>query len=95
MMEELYLKEEKLSHAFNVFDLVLLPMTNKEQNKNGQIDLNELKVAFGLDESEIDEEELKQILEEADLNNDGNIDFDDFFKLMDLKNEYQATVTGK
>lgn len=52
-------------------------------------------MAFGLSDSEIDEEELKRILEEADLNNDGNINFDDFFKLMDVKSEYQVTAIAK
>jgi len=30
MMQEMYLEEEKLYQAFNVFDLVTSDMTNKE-----------------------------------------------------------------
>lgn len=39
-------------------------------------------MAFGQDANDIDDNDLVDILNEADLNNDGNINIDDFFKLM-------------
>lgn len=39
-------------------------------------------MAFGQDANDIDDSDLVDILNEADLNNDGNINIDDFFKLM-------------
>lgn len=92
MMQEMYLEEEKLHQAFNAFDLVTSDMTNKEQNKSGEINLEELKVAFGQDTNDIDEKDLMAVLKEADLNNDGNIDIDDFFKMMYGENEDSVAI---
>ena len=43
--------------------------------------MNELKILLG-GSTDLDEKELGIILKEADLNNDGNIDFDDFYRMM-------------
>lgn len=44
--------------------------------------MNELKIALEQGTTDIDEKELHDILKEADLNNDGNINIEDFFKTM-------------
>lgn len=56
--------------------------------------MNELKMALGQDASEIDEDELVNILKEADLNNDGNINVEDFFRVMYDRKDSIAKAEG-
>jgi len=54
--------------------------------------MEELKVAFGQGANDIDEKDLMAILKEADLNNDGNINIDDFFKMMYNEDEDSVVI---
>ncbi|EGR32043.1 protein kinase domain protein, partial [Ichthyophthirius multifiliis] len=75
--KSLYLKEERLLQAFKMFD----------QDGSGKISKQELKNVLG------DQEEYKnqddniwdQMIQEADKNGDGEIDFYEFVEMMNTK----------
>nr|GMD80911.1 calmodulin-like protein 8 [Ipomoea batatas] len=70
-MEDTY-SEEELKEAFKVFD----------KDQNGYISANELRnVMISLGEK-LTEEEADQMIREADLDGDGQVNYDDFVKMM-------------
>jgi len=70
----LYLKEEKLYMAFKMFD----------KDGNGTISADELKAVLGNDESYAgkDQKFWNDLIKEADLNGDGEIDYNEFITMM-------------
>lgn len=67
------LNTERLTNAFNIYD----------KDGNGKICLNELQDV--LSNSGLERHEIKQMIEMADENNDGEIDFEEFKRLMNFK----------
>ena len=65
------MSEEKLTAAFKLFDT----------DGNGTISPEELKTVIS-SSGQISDETIDQILKQADENNDGEIEFDEFCKLM-------------
>nr|AAA92677.1 calmodulin-like protein [Pisum sativum] len=64
--------EEELREAFKVFD----------KDQNGYISPSELRhVMMNLGEK-LSDEEVKQMIKEADMDGDGQVDYDDFVKMM-------------
>ncbi|TYJ14652.1 hypothetical protein E1A91_A10G131100v1 [Gossypium mustelinum] len=64
--------EEELQEAFKVFD----------KDQNGYISANELRhVMINLGEK-LSDEEVEQMIKEADLDGDGQVNYDDFVKMM-------------
>ncbi|KAK8661438.1 hypothetical protein V6N13_091042 [Hibiscus sabdariffa] len=64
--------EEELKEAFKVFD----------NDQNGYISANELRyVMINLGEK-LTDEEVEQMIKEADLDGDGQVNYDDFVKMM-------------
>ncbi|KAM7462880.1 hypothetical protein LguiA_031001 [Lonicera macranthoides] len=64
--------EEELKEAFKVFD----------KDQNGYISANELRhVMINLGEK-LTDEEVEQMIMEADLDGDGQVNFDEFVKMM-------------
>ncbi|XP_012453866.1 calmodulin-like protein 8 [Gossypium raimondii] len=64
--------EEELQEAFKVFD----------KDQNGYISANELRhVMINLGEK-LSDKEVEQMIKEADLDGDGQVNYDDFVKLM-------------
>lgn len=63
-----------MKQAFDVFDI----------NKNGFITFQELKAVLGHNLSDIDENIWHEIIEEADLDGDKQISFDEFKNMMNL-----------
>jgi len=61
-------EHENLKAAFNVFDT----------DKNGRIDLQELKHLLKTLGEEVNDEELAEMMAVADLDNNGTIDFEEF-----------------
>ena len=70
--EEVYLNSDKLLQAFNMFD----------KDKSGKIDANEIKEAIGEAMTGVDEAIWINMIKDADVNGDGQIDFDEFLKMM-------------
>ncbi|KAK4361666.1 hypothetical protein RND71_020618 [Anisodus tanguticus] len=66
--------EEELKEAFKVFD----------KDQNGYISSNDLRhVMINLGEK-LTDEEAEQMIKEADLDGDGQVNFDEFVKMMTL-----------
>ncbi|CAK9165025.1 unnamed protein product [Ilex paraguariensis] len=64
--------EEELKEAFKVFD----------KDENGYISANELRhVMINLGEK-LTDEEVEQMIREADLDGDGQVDYEEFVKMM-------------
>ncbi|KAJ0959839.1 hypothetical protein J5N97_000462 [Dioscorea zingiberensis] len=64
--------EEELKEAFKVFD----------KDQNGYISANELRhVMINLGEK-LTDEEVEQMIKEADLDGDGQVNYDEFVKMM-------------
>jgi calcium-dependent protein kinase len=66
------LNKEKLEKVFKVFD----------KDSDGTISLMEIKEFFGDAGRHIEEDVWKEMMNEADLNGDGQIDLDEFVKLL-------------
>ena len=66
------LNKEKLEKVFKVFD----------KDSDGTISLMEIKEFFGEAGRSIEEDVWKEMMNEADLNGDGQIDLDEFVKLL-------------
>ena len=66
------LNKGKIENVFNVFD----------QDRSGTVTLAEMKKFFGEAGKIIEEDVWKEMMNEADLNGDGQIDLDEFVKLM-------------
>ncbi|CAN4116530.1 unnamed protein product [Withania somnifera] len=66
--------EEELKEAFKVFD----------KDQNGYISANDLRhVMINLGEK-LTDEEAEQMIKEADLDGDGQVNFDEFVKMMTI-----------
>ncbi|KAJ7954818.1 putative Calmodulin [Quillaja saponaria] len=66
--------EEELKEAFKVFD----------KDQNGYISANELRhVMINLGEK-LTDEEVEQMIKEADLDGDGQVNYDEFVKMMTI-----------
>lgn len=74
MEQNLYLKEENLRNAFKMFD----------KDGSGKISIDEMKQALGagLDGQTEEEEEWIELINEVDIDGDGEIDFEEFITLM-------------
>ena len=70
--------EDKLEKAFKIFD----------KDGSGKLSLEEIKEVFGGDK-----ESWKKVIEEVDLNKDGEVDFNEF-KIM-MMNLEKKIVLGK
>jgi calcium-dependent protein kinase len=68
--KSLYLKKEKLREAFNLFDV----------DNSGKISNNEIAKVLGMDKRS---KEIHKVLDKYDKNKDGEIDFDEFFQMME------------
>ena len=66
----MYFTHEKLNSAFSMFD----------KNGNGTISLKEICEVLNVKEE--DEKKIKEILSTIDINNDGEIDYNEFLILM-------------
>jgi len=74
MEQNMYLKEENLRNAFRMFD----------KDGSGKISIDEMKQALGAEvEGQTDnEDEWNQLIEEVDIDGDGEIDFEEFISMM-------------
>lgn len=70
----LYMQEERLHSAFKTFD----------KDGSGKISIDELRQVIGSEN--VPAEEVEELIREVDTNNDGEIDFNEFLKLMESKN---------
>ncbi len=72
--------------AFEAFDKVIYiinqTLLTQYQDKSGKIDANELKISIGNQLTGLDEMVWKQMIKDADINGDSQIDFDEFMKMM-------------
>ena len=68
--KSLYLKKEKLREAFSLFD----------SDHNGKISNNEIAKVLGMDQRS---KEIYKVIDKYDSNKDGEIDFDEFFQMME------------
>lgn len=69
--KKVLLNEKYLKDAFNFFD----------KDKSGAIDIDEINDVF-FQGKEMDKQELRKIIQEVDINNDGTIDFREFTLMM-------------
>jgi calcium-dependent protein kinase len=67
--KSLYLKKEKLKDAFSLFDI----------DNNGKISKEEIAKVLGMNKRS---KEIASIFEKYDINKDGEIDFEEFFEMM-------------
>lgn len=70
--ENIFLQEDNILNAFNAFD----------KDKSGKISASELKEVFGAEMPDVDPKIWIEMIKEADLDGDGEIDFNEFMKLM-------------
>ena len=70
MDQKLYLREERLSEAFQMLD----------RDSSGKISKDEIKKALKLDD--LDDVTLEKYIKEYDLNGDGEIDYNEFLNMM-------------
>lgn len=68
-------REGELKEAFRIFD----------RNGNGLISADELRAALESFGEKMSEEELDELLREADINCDGQIDYEEFVKMITQK----------
>ena len=73
--EHIYLQEEKLCSAFKIFD----------RDNSGKISAVELREILGKEALGNDEAFWANLIEESDVNHDGEIDFNEFLGLMSNK----------
>ncbi|KAL9702333.1 hypothetical protein quinque_005851 [Culex quinquefasciatus] len=64
--------EDQLQEAFRIFD----------RDGNGRISAEELRVALRSFGEQLTEEELEELLREADVNSDGQIDYGEFVRMI-------------
>ena len=63
---------QSLKEAFKIFD----------KNRNGYIEAKELKQVTTTLGSQLTDEEFEDFWREADINNDGKLDYEEFIKMM-------------
>jgi len=78
----IFLSEERLIKAFNSFD----------KDKSGKISAQEIKNFISSDCSENDEKLIEDIINEADLDGDGQIDLNEFMKMMNNFNDLERKI---
>jgi calcium-dependent protein kinase len=83
LTEEIYTNQGKLLQAFKMFD----------KDKSGKIDANELKEILSTSLSKEDDSIWLRIIKDADLDGDGQIDFEEFMKLMYQNTSAKLTPT--
>ncbi|XP_062557052.1 calmodulin-A-like [Armigeres subalbatus] len=66
--------EEELMEAFRIFD----------RDGNGLISAEELRAALHSFGEQLSDEEIEELLREADVNSDGQIDYEEFVKMITL-----------
>lgn len=81
MSEQQLLSKDKLKRAFKMFD----------KDGSGTISKEEIKEALG----RIDEEMAEKMISEVDIDNDGEISFEEFEKMMSMVAGASAAPTGK
>ena len=69
-------EDEILELTFNVFD----------KKKDGKIDADEIKETLACLGENLSDKEVKQMLDEADMDGDGVLDFEEFMKMMKDQN---------
>ncbi|KXJ70596.1 hypothetical protein RP20_CCG023057 [Aedes albopictus] len=67
--------EDELKEAFRIFD----------RNGDGMISADELRLALQSFGEQLADEEIEELLREADINCDGQIDYQEFVKMITLK----------
>lgn len=67
--------EDELKEAFRMFD----------RNGDGMISADELRLALQSFGEQLADEEIEELLREADINCDGQIDYQEFVKMITLK----------
>ena len=72
-----YLKEEKLFETFYMLD----------KDKDRKITKDEIMEVLRAEKAQ--EEEIEEFIKEADINGDGNINYQEFLKLMGYSDEYR------
>ncbi|XP_033736501.1 calmodulin-like [Pecten maximus] len=65
-------EEAELRNAFKLFD----------KDKSGKIDFEELRVALSSIGESLTDEQVQKMLQEADRNGDGEIDYEEFITMM-------------
>ena len=73
LSKEKLITKENLKTSFKLYDI----------NKNDKITENELRIVLGRENGDLKENVLKEIIAEADIDNDGEISFDDFKTIME------------
>ena len=73
LSKEKLITEENLKTSFKLYDI----------NKNDKITENELRIVLGRENGDVKENVLKEIIAEADIDNDGEISFNDFKTIME------------
>lgn len=84
---EKVMSEERLREAFNFFDIVMLLFT-RTQDHDGSITIEELRKNFL---SICNETTINKILEEVDADKNGAISFEEFCKMMDQYQTFNAS----
>lgn len=69
--EEYYTSEERLREVFNTFDI----------DRSGSISKDEIYEILGK-EGNIDMDQIQELIDEVDINGDGEIDFEEFCGMM-------------
>ncbi|KAL9241768.1 hypothetical protein vseg_015835 [Gypsophila vaccaria] len=70
-------REEQLKDVFKHFDI----------NQDGKITAAELRIYFATTGETVSQEEAQEVIDELDSDKDGMLEFEDFVRLMDTKNE--------
>ncbi|KAI8141172.1 hypothetical protein BJV82DRAFT_179078 [Fennellomyces sp. T-0311] len=68
-------RNQELAETFKVFDV----------DGNGVISANELRDVMNSIGEKITQAELEQMIQEADINGDGNINYEEFMKMLGAK----------